>query len=167
MIHVYTGNGKGKTTAAIGLAVRCAGYGYPVYIAQFLKRRITGECRALKKFKNVTLRQFGRGCFVGKRPSASDRAAARRGYARTEAAIAGKKHRLVILDEINVAVSMGLISQKELFTLIEAAGPECDLVLTGRGASPALVRRADLVTEMKERRHYHKRGVAARKGIEC
>jgi cob(I)alamin adenosyltransferase len=165
-IQVYTGNGKGKTTAALGLALRAAGAGLQVFVGQFLKQGDYSEIRALSLFENVTVEQFGMGRFVRGMPSDQEKAAARKGYDRLCAILEAGGHDLIIVDEGNVAVTCQLISEEELLTLMEKKPGNVELVITGRGASPAVINRADLVTEMKEIKHYYHQGVAARKGIE-
>lgn len=166
-VHVYTGDGKGKTTAAIGLAVRAAGAGLRVFIAQFMKLGEYAELEALKRFGDaVTIEQFGTGRFVRGKPEAADLEAARRGMARIRAAFAEGRCGLIVLDEANVALASGIIPEAELFDLIDARPEGVEMVLTGRGATPGLIAKADLVTEMKMVKHYYQRGVPARRGIE-
>lgn len=165
-VQIYTGNGKGKTTAGIGLAVRGAGAGLAVFVGQFLKQGDYSEIQALSRFENVTVEQFGMGKFVKGTPSEQEKTAARAGYERLRQVLMEKTHDLVIVDEGNVAVTCGLISQEELLALIDLKPDHVELVITGRGATPALIERADLVTEMREIKHYFQQGVRARKGIE-
>ena len=165
-VQVYTGNGKGKTTACIGLAVRGAGAGLKVFVGQFLKQGDYSEIQALSRFETVTVEQFGMGKFVKGVPSEQEKAAARAGYERLRQVLFEKTHDLVIVDEGNVAVTCGLISQAELLALIDLKPEHVELVITGRGATPAVMERADLVTEMREIKHYFQQGVRARKGIE-
>ena len=166
-IHVYTGNGKGKTTAAVGLAIRAAGAGLNVYIAQFMKRGDYSEIKGLDRFSDrITVEQFGCGRFIKGRPSAEDVAAARQGLNKVKTILAAGKHAVVILDEANVAVSLNLFSEKELLEIIDHRPDNVEIIITGRGATSAIIEAADLVTEMKEIKHYFKKGVAARLGIE-
>jgi cob(I)alamin adenosyltransferase len=166
-VQVYTGDGKGKTTAAIGLAIRAAGAGWRVFIGQFLKKGGYSELRALDRFSDlITVEQFGTGAFVGKTPSPSDFASARDGWSRIEAVLGSGEYRMVILEEINVAVGLGLVPLGDLLALLEGRPPGVELVLTGRNADPSVVERADLVTEMRPVKHYYEKGVAARTGIE-
>ncbi|HKL01943.1 MAG TPA: cob(I)yrinic acid a,c-diamide adenosyltransferase [Desulfotignum sp.] len=165
-VQVYTGNGKGKTTAAIGLAVRGAGAGLQVFVGQFLKQGNYSEIKALSRFDNITVEQFGMGKFVRGAPSEKEIAAARTGYARLCDILTAGAQDLVIVDEGNVAVTSGLISEAEMLGLIAKKAENVELVITGRGAVPAVMERADLVTEMKEIKHYFQQGVAARRGIE-
>jgi cob(I)alamin adenosyltransferase len=165
-IQVYTGNGKGKTTAALGLALRSAGAGLRVFVGQFLKQGDYSEIKALSRFENVTVEQFGMGRFVRGMPSDEEKAAARKGYARLCDILTAGAHDLMIVDEGNVAVTCRLISEKELLALMDKKPDTMELVITGRNASPAVMNRADLVTEMNEIKHYYHQGVMARKGIE-
>jgi cob(I)alamin adenosyltransferase len=166
MIHVYTGKGKGKTTCALGLAIRAAGAGLKVFIAQFLKKGCYSECKTLKRIPNITLEQFGTGTFVRSRPSPNENSAARKGFERCRKLIASKKFDLVILDEFNLCLSLDILSLAEAEELIELMPATGELVFTGRDAPAQLLRMADLVSEIKEVRHYFSKGLKARKGIE-
>lgn len=166
-LQLYTGDGKGKTTAALGLALRAVGAGMRVLIAQFIKGKSYCEDRALEKLgSRIVTKRYGRGCFIREKPRQADIAAARRGLKECEAAILSGRYGLVILDEAAVAARLGLFPASELVRLADMKPPHVELVITGRSAHPALVKRADLVTEMKARKHYYRRGVKARKGIE-
>ena len=166
-VQVYTGDGKGKTTAALGLALRAAGAGLRVYFGQFIKNADYSEIKALARFADcITVRQFGRGCFLLTEPAPEDRAAARRALEGLSEALTSGDYDLVIADEANVAVTLGLIEANDLVSLIDLRPEQVELVLTGRGAPAAVLARADLVTEMHCVRHYYDRGVAARVGIE-
>ncbi len=166
-IQVYTGNGKGKTTAALGLAVRAAGAGLSVFIAQFIKKRKGGEHAALEAFGGIiTIRQFGNGLILGRKPSAVDVKAAQKGIESARKAILSGEYDLVILDEANVAAHHGLVLVQNLLGLIESKPIGVELVITGRYADKKVIDAADLVTEMREIKHYSKQGVQARRGIE-
>ena len=166
-VQVYTGDGKGKTTAALGLALRAAGAGLRVYFGQFIKNADYSEIKALARFADcITVRQFGRGCFLLTEPAPEDRAAARRALDAIGLALVSGDYDLVIADEANVAVALGLIEPDDLVSLIDLRPEQVELVLTGRGAPEAVLARADLVTEMRCVRHYYDRGVLARPGIE-
>lgn len=166
-VQVYTGNGKGKTTAALGLALRAAGAGMKIYIAQFIKSHEYSEIKALKRFSDqITLQQFGRGCFIRGNPCQADIDVARQALSAVRDALKSGKYDLVIADEANVAFGCRLVSEDDLLSLMDNRPAHVELVLTGRGAPPAVLERADLVTEMKPIKHYYKRGVEARKGIE-
>jgi len=166
MIQVYTGNGKGKTTSALGLAIRAAGAGHNVYIAQFCKGRLYNEIKTLKKIKKIKLEQFGRRCFIKKEPEKIDKQLAENGFAKSSKMVLGKKFKVVILDEINIALKYRLISRSRLIELIEKTPTEKELILTGRYAHPEIIKRADLVSRIKEVKHYYNCGKQARKGIE-
>lgn len=165
-IQIYTGNGKGKTTASLGLAIRAAGAGLKVYIVQFLKQGDYSEIKALSRFENITIKQYGLGKFVKGKPSEEDIAAGAVGYKKLCDILKQNKHDLVIAEEGNVAVTCNLISEKELLALMDMKPGNVELVITGRGATAAVIEKADLVTEMKEIKHYFKQGVTARVGIE-
>ncbi|MBI4708545.1 MAG: cob(I)yrinic acid a,c-diamide adenosyltransferase [Candidatus Omnitrophica bacterium] len=166
MIQVYTGNGKGKTTAALGLAIRAAGAGLNVYIGQFIKGKHSSELNALKKFKNIKIEQCGRGCFIKKSVSIRDIKCAKLGLKRAEEILANKKFDIIILDEINVALHFGLIKIQKVIELISNARKQTEIVLTGRYAPKEIIKQADLVSEIKEIKHPYCRRVKARKGIE-
>ncbi len=166
-VQVYTGDGKGKTTAALGLAVRAAGAGLKVYIGQFIKNADYSEIKALQCLAaNITIEQFGRGCFILTEPCQADVDAARHALATLGRLLASGAYDLVIADEANVAVALGLIGEDDLLTLIDQRPPQVELVLTGRGAPTSVLERADLVTEMRLVKHYYDRGILARLGIE-
>jgi len=166
-IQVYTGNGKGKTTAALGLAIRAAGAGLKVFVAQFLKHGEYSEIKGLKRFSDtITIEQFGREGFIEGRASDEDVAAARQGLNRVKAVLQDGAHSVVILDEANVAVALGLFSENDLLEVIDHKPAEVEIIITGRGAGPGILAAADLVTEMKEIKHYYQNGVEARIGIE-
>ena len=169
LIQVYTGNGKGKTTAALGLALRAVGHGFKVFVIQFLKGgRIYGELGSAKKLSPyLTIVPMGREHFVNKKnPHPIDRRWAEKGWELAKRSVRSQKYQLVILDEINVAVEYGMVPVKELLALMKSKPKNVELVLTGRWARPEVLRRADLVTEMKEKKHYYKKGVDSRVGIE-
>ncbi len=166
-VQIYTGNGKGKTTASLGLAIRAAGAGFKVFIAQFLKQGDYSEIKALAKFKEqITVEQYGLGKFVKGKPSPEDIEAGRRGYNRLMETLQKGDHDLVIAEEANVAVMCNLFSEQDLLNLIDAKPEQTELVITGRGATQSVIDKADLVTEMQEIKHYYKQGVMARVGIE-
>ena len=166
MIQVYTGNGKGKTTAALGLAIRAAGSGLQVYIGQFVKGKKYGELKALKKIKNIKVEQLGITCFIKKAPTKKDIALAKNGLEKIRKIISQRIYHMVILDEINIALRLELLALEDVISLIRKTPKKIELVLTGRYAHPEILKIADLVSEIKERKHYFKKGVKARKGIE-
>ncbi len=166
-VHVYTGDGKGKTTAALGLALRCAGAGERVFLAQFVKGMHYSELDALQRFSDlITVRQYGRGCFITDRPTAEDIAAAQAGLADARAQMLSGRYRLVILDEANIATHFHLFSVDDLLDFLAARPRHVEVVITGRHADPRVIAAADLVTEMRCVKHYYDLGVKARKGIE-
>ncbi len=167
-VQVYTGNGKGKTTAAFGLALRAAGAGFKVYIGQFMKgKKPYSEHQVLAKLSDaITVEQYGRGCLIRGTPEPKDVQAAQKGLQVAREVMLSGKYQVIILDEANVAVHLNLISAEDLLDLIRAKPEEVELVITGRYADPKIVEAADLVTEMREVKHYYQKGVRARKGIE-
>ena len=166
MIQVYTGNGKGKTTAALGLALRAAGAGLRVYICQFLKGKYYCELCSLKKLKNISVEQYGTTCFIRRTPQKKDIALAQAGLAAAKKAIKSNRYSLVILDEINIALKLKLISLEDVLSLIKNTPKKTELVFTGRNAHPKIIKLADLVSEVKELKHYYNKGIKARRGIE-
>lgn len=166
-VQVYTGDGKGKTTAALGLALRAIGAGLNVFIGQFVKGMPYSEVKAAESFGNrMELRLFGRGCLLDRKPEAADIDAARRGLEVVRRVFRAGRHRLVILDEANIATHLKLITVDDLLAVIDARPENVELILTGRHADPRVLERADLVTEMRKVKHYYSDGVAAREGIE-
>ncbi|ADL07844.1 cob(I)yrinic acid a,c-diamide adenosyltransferase [Thermosediminibacter oceani] len=168
LVLVYTGNGKGKTTAAMGLALRAIGHGEKVYMIQFMKGNPDyGEVRATSYLPNFHLVQKGRDCFVKKGdPHPEDLRLAREGAELARQVIAGGEYDLVILDEINVAVDFGLVSEEDVLSLIDLKPEKTTLVLTGRYASEKLMEKADMVSEVREIKHHFKKGIGAQPGIE-
>jgi cob(I)alamin adenosyltransferase len=166
-VQVYTGDGKGKTTAALGLALRAAGAGHRVFFAQFAKGMYYSELQALERFSDlITVRQYGRRCFIRGEPGEEDRRLARTGLAEAKVEMLSGRYQLVVLDEASIAVYFGLFSIDDLLEVVEVRPTEVELVITGRRAHERLLAVADLVTEMREVKHYYQQGVAARKGIE-
>ena len=166
-IHIYTGNGKGKTTAALGIALRATGAGKKVFIAQFVKGRKYAEMNALEKLKpEIIIKQFGRGCFIINQATEKDTEAARKGLAEAAIIIASGSYDLVILDEACIAIYYNLFSTEELIDILKSKKEETEIIITGRYASRELIDFADLVTEMKEVKHYYNNGIEAREGIE-
>ncbi len=167
--QVYTGDGKGKTTAALGLALRASGAGLRVYIGQFMKLGGTSELTALKRLENVRAEQFGSdlGLLIGREAGHADRQCAADGYSRVMDALTGGMYDVVIADEIHCALSTGLLTEGQLLALADARPKGVELIFTGRGATPAIIDRADLVTEMRAVRHYYaEKQLPARAGIE-
>jgi cob(I)alamin adenosyltransferase len=166
LIQVYTGLGKGKTTAALGLAIRAAGAGLKVFIAQFVKGGYYSELNILKKIKNIKIEQFGTKCFIRKKPEPKDIKLAEYGLEKIKNIISRGIYDMVILDEINIALKLKLIKLDNVISLIKNTPKKIELILTGRSAHPIIVKIADLVSEIKEVKHYFKKGIKARKGIE-
>lgn len=182
LIHIYTGDGKGKTTAALGLALRAIGANKKVAIVQFMKKANYSEHRTIKKYRlPILIETFGIGYYKilgDKKPKGAHKKAAQKALKRAREIIESKKYDLVILDEINVALGFGLIDVDEVISLLtadrlSASDPTrrdgqttADIILTGRKAHPKLKKIADLVTDMKKVKHYYDKGVRARKGIE-
>ncbi len=170
MVQVYTGNGKGKTTAALGLALRAAGRNMRTYMAQFMKKGEYGELLAVAAHLAglVTIEQFGLPEFHHREQGVSDAEirAAEEGLAAVEAVLAGGNYQIVILDEINTLLHFKILAVEPVLSLIERRPAGVELVLTGRYAPVAVLDRADLVTEMKEVRHYYRKSIQARTGIE-
>ena len=167
LIHIYTGNGKGKTTAAIGLGIRATGNDFKVYMVQFMKGRRYSEIDALEIIPNFTVFQSGRDEFVSKEnPEQIDIDLASKGFEHAKKIINAGKHDLVILDEINVAIDFNLIPLENVMKLLEEKPENVEVVMTGRYADPEIVRQADLVSEILEIKHPYNEGVQSRKGID-
>jgi cob(I)alamin adenosyltransferase len=166
-IQVYTGNGKGKTTSAIGLCIRAAGWGYRSIIIQFMKGREYGELKTINNYlyKYIHIQQFGRSNFVYDSPTDEDIRLAKEGL---EVAYKSFQHDydIVVLDELNVAYYFGLVGKEDIIRVIDSKPSSVELIITGRYAPHFILERADLITEMREVKHYYKKGILARKGIE-
>lgn len=178
MVHVYTGDGKGKTTAALGSIVRMLGYGKDVCLIQFMKKDVKyGEITFLKwlrelqlnkgkAYNKVDIFQFGTDKLIEPgNPSAIDLDQAQEAIAKALSVLAKNRYSLIVLDEINVAVAWGLIDLADQLKLFDIK-TQAEIIMTGRSAHPHIIERADLVTEMKEMKHYYQKGIKARKGIE-
>jgi cob(I)alamin adenosyltransferase len=166
-VQIYTGNGKGKTTASLGLSLRAAGAGLKVYIAQFMKQGGYSELKALERFDDlITIEQFGTGKFTVGKPTNEDIAAGAQCLEAIRQALLSEIYDVVIMEEGAVAEKFGIISTDDILEMIRIKPEKTELVITGRGASEQLIAAADLVTEMKEIKHYYQEGVAARTGIE-
>lgn len=168
MIQCYTGDGKGKTTAAIGLAARAAGHGLSVVFIQLMKADVTsqGEYASLTSMPGVRVLRYGQSLLDHDRQPARVAAALREGLAEARRLLQAGDVDVLVLDEANVACALGLITPDEVLFAISAAGPGVEIVLTGRGAPELLIDHADLVTEMVARKHPFDTGTDARKGIE-
>jgi len=168
LIQVYTGEGKGKTTCSLGLALRAVGQGFQVFMVQFLKTDDTGEVQAAPRLApNFTIQSFGVKGFPSLTdPDPETREAARQAFALARRVILAGEHDLVILDEVNLALTYGLVPLPEMLEVLRQRPPYVEVVLTGRSAPEELLALADLVTEMVPRKHYWEAGVKARRGIE-
>jgi len=168
LVQVYTGNGKGKSSAAFGLALRAIGRELKVYIIQFIKGGFDyGELYIVDKLPNLTLKAFGRGKFVTEKPVKNeDIKLAEEALALAEEVVRSGEYDIVILDEINVALNLKLIKIQKVLEMIKSKPKHVELVLTGRYAPKEIVEAADLVTEMREVKHPYSKGFEARKGIE-
>lgn len=168
LVEVYTGDGKGKTTAALGLAVRALGRGLTVYLVQFMKGDPEyGELKSLPKLEGFAFRQAGLATFVNREhPSLEDLRLARAGFEHAAEIVRSGAWDIVILDEILVALDYALVEERAVLELLAARPGHVEIVLTGRWASPAVRQAADLVSEVREIRHPWRRGVPARDGVE-
>ena len=166
-IQIYTGDGKGKTTAALGLALRAAGHGKKTYIAQFMKGQSYGELKSIQRIDEITIAQFGKDTFIHiNQATAQDIQMARDGLDQATQAMNSGDYQIIILDEINMAVYFKLLTVDEVLEFIKQKPVEIELILTGRRAPEQFIKIADLVTEMKEVKHYYQAGVESRDGIE-
>lgn len=167
-IHIYTGNGKGKTTAALGLALRAAGWGLKTRMIQFMKGQFYGELESAKLLRCVTIEQFGHPhfCRSTKTPDEADLAMARQAFTRINELLSAPESDILIADEAITAVLFNLISEEDLLGLMARKPYGLELILTGRGATPKLIEAADLVTDMQEIKHYYTKGITARQGVE-
>lgn len=169
LVQVYTGNGKGKTTASLGLVFRALGHGFRVHVMQFMKgQTVYGELEAAKQFADhLTIEQVGLPQFVKPgRQSDADRDKARLAFARARNMVCSGDYDLVVLDELNCAVDFNLVELEAVKEMIRDKAAHTELVITGRNAHPDVIKLADLVTEMREVKHYYHAGQPARAGIE-
>ncbi|MDD2196708.1 MAG: cob(I)yrinic acid a,c-diamide adenosyltransferase [Bacteroidales bacterium] len=165
-IHLYTGNGKGKTSAALGLAIRAVGAGKRVFIGQFVKGMHYSELESLKRFDEIVIKQYGRDCFIEHEPTDEDIKVAIDGLNEVTSIVKSNEYNVVILDEICIALYYKLFPIGSVVSLLKEKPKSIEIVLTGRYAPTELIEIADLVTEMKEIKHYYNKGVEARKGFE-
>jgi cob(I)alamin adenosyltransferase len=166
-VQVYTGDGKGKTTAALGLALRASGHGLRTYIGQFMKGQRYGELDALRDHPLITIEQYGDvRCIRREEVTPEHVARAHRGLERAREAMRSGQYDIVVLDEVNVTIWFGLLAVGEVLALLDQRPEHVEMILTGRRAPQELIERADLVTEMREVKHYYQQGVMARQGIE-
>lgn len=183
MIYIFTGDGKGKTTSALGVGLRAVGAGFSVLLIRFLKAKGTSsEEKSILQLKKFKIKSFGRkGFFVpkeelkrhpefkkyGVKPFEKiDKELAEKGFKEAEKAVSSKKYNVVILDEINMALYFKLLSKRKVISFLKKYGKDLDIILTGRNCPKEIIKIADLVTEMKEIKHYYKRGIPAKKGID-
>ena len=174
LIHVYTGSGKGKTTAALGLALRAAGHGWHTYVGQFMKGQDYGELRAATLLGTdaagqplLTMAQFGKPTFTHvDGVTAEDIRMAQEGLAQAREAMLSERYEIVVLDEINVALHFELLTVSEVLQAIDQKPDRVELVLTGQRVPDEILDRADYITVMQQDRHPYQRGILARKGIE-
>ncbi|MBN1181321.1 MAG: cob(I)yrinic acid a,c-diamide adenosyltransferase [Bacteroidales bacterium] len=166
-IHLYTGNGKGKTTAALGLSLRAMGAGKKVFFAQFVKGKTYSEIDTIEKhLPGIVVKQYGLGCFIVNSPTQKDVDAARQGLAEVSEMLVSGDYDMVVMDEACIAIYYQLFSAEELVDALNKRKEETEVIITGRYAPDELIEIADLVTEMKEVKHYYNDGLEARKGVE-
>ncbi len=168
MIQVYTGSGKGKTTAALGLAFRALGHGKRVFLIQFIKSgKNSGEIKAAQRFKKLEILQVGRKGWLRKGlVTLRDKQLAEKGLRAAQKALKDKRYDLIILDELNVAIDYNLLQLQQVKEVLKNSPENVELVITGRDAPAEILEIADLVSEIKELKHYYKKGITARAGIE-
>ncbi len=166
-VHVYTGDGKGKTTAAFGMAVRALGARKNVYVAQFIKDMKYSETEIENKIRGIKIFQFGKGCFFDREPDEMDARMARQGLSECTHVLLDGVYDLVILDEITLAMHFGFLDPEDVWSVIERRAKGVEVIITGRDCPQYIMDRADLVTEMKEIKHYYSEGVTSRKGFDC
>ncbi len=165
-IQVYTGNGKGKTTAALGISLRCLCAGGKVFFGQFMKGQNYSELKARDYFKNLTMEQFGNPTFIKGEPSKEDYEKARKGFERMKEVLLSGEYDMVVFDEINTTLYFNLLKLEDVLDLLKQKPEKTEVILTGRYAPQEIIDIAVLVTEMKEIKHYYNQGVEARVGIE-
>jgi cob(I)alamin adenosyltransferase len=166
-VQLYTGDGKGKTTAALGLALRASGHGLHTYVGQFMKGQRYGEIEALRDHPFIVLEQYGDPrCIRREEVTTEHVAQAHQGLERARAAMLSGDYDLIVLDEVNVSIWFGLLTTEEVLAFLDQRPEHVEVLLTGRRAPQALIDRADLVTEMRQVKHYYEQGVTARLGIE-
>jgi cob(I)alamin adenosyltransferase len=165
-VQIYTGNGKGKTTCALGLSLRAVCAGKKVYFGQFVKGMEYSELNAPNILHNFTMKQYGRDKFIFNNPIEEDYKLAKEALKELKEILSSGEYDVVVMDEINIAIHYNLFSVKEVIDILENKAEHVEVIMTGRYAKEELIERADLVTEMKEIKHYYKAGVQARIGIE-
>jgi len=165
-VQIYTGNGKGKTTAALGLSLRAVCAGKRVFFGQFVKGMDYSELKAIEMLNGFEMKQYGRNCFIKNEPEEEDIRLAKSGLTELGQKIRSGEYDIVVMDELNIALFYKLFNPDEVIQLIKEKHEKTEIVITGRYAPEELIEIADLVTEMKEIKHYYQKGVQAREGIE-
>lgn len=165
-IHIYTGNGKGKTTCALGLSLRAICAGKRVFFGQFVKGMKYSELEAVRYLPGFQIKQYGRDCFIFNNPSEEDIRIAKEGLKDIAHILKEGHYDIVVMDELNIALYYKLFSIEEVIRILDSRKENVEVIITGRYAPSELIEKADLVTEMKEIKHYYSKGVEARKGIE-
>ena len=166
-VHVYTGNGKGKTTAALGLAIRAVSAGNKVFFGQLLKVMAYRDLKIQEYLPNLKIQQFGIDCFIYNDPTERDIQFARAGLKVCKDILAKGEYDVVVLDELTIAIYYKLFTEEEAIEIIQNRAPHVEVIVTGRYAGDGLIQIADLVTEMREIKHYYTKGIESRKGIDC
>ncbi len=165
-IQIYTGDGKGKTTAALGISLRAVCAGFKVFFGQFVKGMKYNELNAVNYLPNFEMKQYGRNCFIFNDPEPEDIRLAKEGLDELSMKISSGEYDLVVLDELNIALHYQLFSVQDVLRVLNEKAKNTEIIITGRRAPDELIEKADLVTEMKEIKHYYTQGVQAREGIE-
>lgn len=165
-IQIYTGDGKGKTSAAYGMVVRSLCAGHKVFIAQFVVNLPTQENKLADKFDNLTIKQFGNGCFINRKPNDKDIEFAQAGLKQCSDILKSGEYDLVILDELNIAIYYNLITVESVLEMLQNRHPQTEIIITGRYAQKKLIEVAHLVTDMQNVKHYYEQGVVARDGFD-
>lgn len=165
--HVYTGDGKGKTSAAFGMAIRSAMAGNRVYIGQFVKGMKYSETKIATLLAEIEIDQYGDTCFINKEPSKDDLLRAQEGLKKIKSILESGDYQLVILDEITIALFYKLLTEEDVLDALKSRSAAVEVILTGRYCPEGLIAYADLVTEMIERKHYYTQGVTSRVGFDC
>lgn len=165
--HVYTGDGKGKSTAAFGLALRALCAGKSVYIGQFVKNMKYSETKIEGIMDKIKIIQFGKDCCIDRAPDEEDKRLALAGLHECGTILAEGKYDLVILDEVTIATYLKFLTPQMVLDAVKSRAPHVEVVVTGRYCPELLIENADLVTEMKEVKHYYTQGVLSREGIDC
>jgi cob(I)alamin adenosyltransferase len=165
-VQIYTGNGKGKTTAALGISLRAVCAGYKVFFGQFVKGMVYNELKAVNFLPGFEINQYGRNCFIYNDPEPEDIRLAKEGLDELGKKIISGEYDLVVMDELNIALYYKLFTVQDVLAILDKKANKTEVIITGRKAPEELIKRADLVTEMKEIKHYYQQGVQAREGIE-